>query len=274
MGSRMARRLIDAGMSVRLYNRSAESAERLSGGVVAASPREAAQGADVVMSVVTDDDAARAIWLDPERGALAGLGPHAIAVESSTVTPAWIETLDRAVREHGATLVDAPVVGSRPQAEAGQLVHLAGGPTEAIATLAPVLGAIGQRVHHVGPVGHGTAMKLVVNALFGMQVAALAEMLGFATRSGIEPATALEILAGLPTTSPALVGIGAAIGAGKFDPMFPIALVAKDFRYATEAARAIEARVPLTEVTAQAFADAAEAGLGEQNINAIARRYS
>ena len=70
------------------------------------------------------------------------------------------------------------------------------------------------------------------------------------------------------------VGVGAAIGAGKFDPMFPIALVAKDFRYATEAAHAIEARVPLTDVTAQAFADAAQAGLGAQNINAIARRYA
>lgn len=274
MGSRMARRLIDAGMNVRLYNRSPGPAEHLSGGSVAASPREAAEGTDIVMSVVTDDDAARAIWLHPERGALAGLGPHAIAVESSTVTPAWIETLDRAVRERGATLVDAPVVGSRPQAEAGQLVHLAGGSTEALATVAPVLAAIGQRVHHAGPVGHGTAMKLVVNALFGMQVAALAEMLGFATRSGIAEATALEILAGLPTTSPALVGIGAAIEAGKFDPMFPIALVAKDFRYATEAARALEARVPLTEATTRAFAAAVDAGLGEQNINAIAKRYA
>ena len=270
----MARRLLDAGMDVRLYNRSSGPAERLPGGSVASTPRQAAQGSDVVLSVVTDDDAARAIWLDPERGALAGLGPDAIAVESSTVTPSWIATLDRAVREHGATLVDAPVVGSRPQAEAGQLVHLAGGSSRALTAIAPVLAAIGQRVHHVGPVGHGTAMKLVVNALFGMQVAALAEMLGFATRSGIEQAAALEILAGLPTTSPALAGIGAAIGAAKFEPMFPIALVAKDFRYATQAARTVDARVPLTEVTAEAFADAVEAGLGEQNINAIARRYS
>ena len=274
MGSRMARRLIDAGMSVRLYNRTPGPAERVHGGVVATSPRAAAEGADVVISVVTDDEAARAVWLHPERGALLGLGPRAIAVESSTVTPAWVEALDRAVTERGTTLVDAPVVGSRPQAEAGQLVHLAGGSVDAIATVTPVLAAIGQRVHHVGPVGHGTAMKLVVNALFGMQVAALAEMLGFATRSGIDQATALEILAGLPTTSPALAGIGAAIGAGRFDPLFPIALVAKDFRYATEAAGALEARVPLTEVTARAFADAVEAGLGEQNINALARRYS
>lgn len=276
MGSRMARRLIDAGFSVRLYNRSQGPAQRLreAGAIAAPSAREASLGADVVMSVVTDDDAARAIWLDPEQGALASLSSDAIAVESSTVTPAWIETLDHAVTERGASLVDAPVVGSRPQAEAGQLVHLAGGDPDALDSIAPVLAAVGQRVHHVGPVGRGTAMKLVVNALFGMQVAALAEMLGFATRAGIDQNAALEVLAGLPTTSPALAGIGAAIGAGKFDPLFPIALVAKDFRYASAAASAVQARVPLTQTTAQAFAEAAEAGLADQNINAIARHYA
>lgn len=101
-------------------------------------------------------------------------------------------------RARGVQCLDAPVVGSRAQADAGQLVHLVGGRTQALDRVRPVLSAIGCAVHHLGPAGSGAAMKVVVNALLGMQVAAMAELLGAACRMGLAQDRALAVLAGLP----------------------------------------------------------------------------
>ncbi|MGA9851128.1 MAG: NAD(P)-binding domain-containing protein, partial [Roseiarcus sp.] len=129
MGSRMAQRLLGQGHTLKVWNRSPGPTEALAerGAVRAATPREAAAGADVVISIVSDDSAARSVWLDAEAGACAGLSRGALAVESSSVTPAWILELGAAVRAAGADLVDAQVTGSRPQAEAGQLIYMIGG---------------------------------------------------------------------------------------------------------------------------------------------------
>ena len=121
MGSRMARRLLGGEDTVRVWNRSPAPAQALAeyGAVVADSPRAAAEGADAVITMLADDSAARAVWLDPARGAMAGLGPEALAIECSTVTPGWIAELNAAASPRA--VVDAPVAGSRPQAEAGQI---------------------------------------------------------------------------------------------------------------------------------------------------------
>jgi 3-hydroxyisobutyrate dehydrogenase len=275
MGSRMAARLLDAGHELHVYNRTAERTQSAvdRGADGASTPREAASRADVVVSMVSDDEAARSVWLDPKTGAIAGLRPGATVIESSTVTPGWIAELGDVVADAGARLLDAPVVGSRPQAEAGQLIYLVGGDSGIVDRVRPILEAMGQSVLHVGEPGNGAVMKLLVNDLFGVQVAALAEMLGMATRAGIEAPCAIEVLGQLPVTSPAVAGVGRLIANGDFDPMFPIDLVTKDFGYVLDTAERVGAEVPLASATSSAFGRAKEAGFGADNIAAVARLY-
>jgi len=128
MGSRMAANLLKAGHTVTVWNRSPAAAEALvaSGARKASSPKEAAKGADFVFAIVRDDDASQNVWLDSANGALAGMHPGAVAIESSTLTPEWIRELSEHFRAKGISLLDAPVSGSRPQAESAQLVYLIG----------------------------------------------------------------------------------------------------------------------------------------------------
>lgn len=272
MGARMAARLLDAGHTVTVWNRTPERAAPLvaAGARLGASPCDAASGADIVVSMVTDDDASRAVWTGPE-GALAGLATGAVAVESSTLSPSWTTDLAASVRDAGATFLDAPVAGSRPQADAGALIYLVGGDAEAVERVRPVFEVLGGAVHHVGPVGQGAAIKLAVNALYAVQVAAVAEQLAMLRAAGVDEARAAEVLGATPVASPAAVGAMGAIVARRFDPLFPIDLVEKDLRYAVAASRAGGAEAPVTEAARAVFGRAQEAGLGGDNITGVAQ---
>jgi 3-hydroxyisobutyrate dehydrogenase len=274
MGRRMATRLVEAGHDVVAWSRSGvpEETPALHGRGVK-SPRAAADGADVVIAMVTDDEASRAVWEDPEHGALVGLRPGAIAIESSTLTPVWVRTLGTRVRAAGAEWLDAPVMGSRPQAEAGALVHLVGGSTEVVERARPVLEAIGSAVLHVGPTSAGAMTKLIANALFGVQVAVLAELLGLASKAGLDGAAVVEALGQLPVTSPAAKAAATGMLADRFEPMFPTNLVAKDFRYALATAEPNRSALPIVRAASILFEDALTRGLGNQNLTAVARLY-
>lgn len=273
MGSRMATRLLAAGHALTVWNRSAGAADalRARGAAVAASPRAAAAQAEVVFAMLFDDAASRSAWLDAEQGAAQSLAPGTLAVETSTLSPAWTATLNTALAQRGVRFVDAPVAGSRPQAEAGQLIFLTGGSAADVEALRPLLTALGTAVHHVGPSGAGATLKLAANALFATQVAAMAELLRFVERAGLDAPRALEALRSLPITSPAAAGVAALTLARNFQPQAPVALLAKDLGYALDAARAAGAALPTTEAVEALFRRAAREGLGCENLNAVAR---
>lgn len=274
MGSRIAQRLLAAGHELTVWNRTqaATSVLREQGAHVADSPRAAAARAQVVISVVSDDLASRSVWLDPAQGALEGLRPEAVATETSTLSPAWCMELAGRVAARGASFLDAPVVGSRPQADAGQLVYLVGGAPDTLAQVAEILQCAGA-LHHVGPHGAGAALKLVVNALFSIQVAALGELLGLARRAQLDVVRAIEVLGTLAVTSPAAKGALASMQARRFEPMFPVALVEKDLRYALELASTGGADTPLTALVHGVFARAALQGCAGENITAAAKMF-
>lgn len=275
MGVRMAKKLLETGHDVVVYNRTGERARALEaeGATRAESPREAAARSEFVISMVTDDDASRAVWLDANTGAIGGLREGAVAIESSTLTPAWVRELADTAAARGAGFLDAPVVGSRPQAEAGQLIYCVGGAAETLAKAREALSAMGAAIHHIGPVGAGIAMKLAVNALFGIQVAALGEMLGMVGKSGIDVKQAVAVLGTLPTTSPALKAVAGQMTARSYAPLFPIHLVEKDFRYITEAAAQVNARVPTSAAVREVYARALREGYGDDNISGIAQLF-
>jgi 3-hydroxyisobutyrate dehydrogenase len=272
MGTRLGANLLKAGYALTVYNRSADKTLPLleAGANAAATPHQAAEQADVVLSMSRDDDSSSAIWTAPEHGALHGLQAGALAIELSTLRPRWVKHLASLVTARHAQFLESPVVGSRPQAEAKQLIFLVGGQASTLEQAKPVLNSIGGAIHHVGAIGQGSAMKLAVNALFAVQVATVAELLAGLGQHGIAPNQAAAIFGELPVTSPAAKGALAGMVQQNFAPMFPIDLVVKDLGYALES---VDVEQPSTTAAKAIFSKALAAGLGESNITGIAKLY-
>lgn len=267
MGVRMARRLVSAGNEVVVWNRTAPAADFVPGAAIASSPREAARGTDAVIAMVRDDVASRAVWLDPEHGALAGLPAHALAIESSTLTPEWARAWARAVGEAEGVAVEAPVSGSRPQAESGQLICFLGGDAPGIARAQPLLAPLGQTFHHVGPVGAAAVVKLVTNTLLALQVGAWSEVLPLMQREGLDVEAAIKALS-TTTPFPPIAGyILSLMRAGNHAPQFPVELIAKDMAYVSGIGAPGD--LPLAETMERRFGAAIEAGLGGENMTAL-----
>lgn len=247
MGSAMAERLCAAGVQVVLYNRTASRATELAariGATVAATPAEAAAGSDVVISMVADDAAVRALYDGPD-GVVAGLRSGAVAVDMSTVLPATIRSLEAAVRGRGAGILDAPVSGSVSLAVAGELSIMAGGDAADLEVARPVLETLARRVFHLGALGTGAAMKLAVNTvIFGLN-GALAEGLVLAERSGIDRTLAYDVLAASAVGAPYVAYKRAAFIDPETTPVaFSLRLAEKDLRLIDEQAGATNLALP------------------------------
>jgi len=188
MDSRMAANLLKAGHEVTVCDLAPDAAKKLAdfGAKTAASAREAAEGNDFVLTMVRIDEISRRVWLDATNGALAGMTPGAIAIECSTITPAWARELGDALSKTGIAMLGAPVFGSTPQAQSAQLVFLVGGDAETLKHAEPLLKGMGSRVQHAGPVGAGALAKLVTNTLVGVQLTTIAEMIGMLKRQGVD----------------------------------------------------------------------------------------
>src|SRR5215813_13803012 len=156
MGSGMAGRVLDAGFPLSVYNRNPEKARPFMDkcAQLAKSPREAVSQADVVISMIADDVASREVWLG-EGGALTAAMRGSVLIESSTLTVGWVEQLASEAAKHGCEFLDAPVTGTKPHAESGQLLFLAGGSAHAIESAHPVFSVLGRDAIHLGPAGSG-----------------------------------------------------------------------------------------------------------------------
>lgn len=274
MGGRMALRLLAAGHAVTVWNRDGgRCAPALEAGAQRAdTPRAAVAGAEIVLAMLRDDVAAAAVWDDPVDGALAGLAADTLAIDASTLTPTRIAAWGRACAARGIAPLAAPVAGSRPQAEAGQLIFFLGGAASAQARAMPVLHALGTAFHPCGRPEDAAMVKLAVNVLFGTQVAVLAELIGALRRQGTDPGIALAALAATPVASPAARLQGEAMLAGRFAPLFPVELVEKDFSYAVAAA-GDPAQAPMTAAAQAVFARAIAQGYGADNLTGIVRLF-
>lgn len=276
MGSRIAANLAAAGHDVVVWNRSRPAADALAGDgpiEVADSVPVAIAGAEIVISMVTDDRAAHDVWLDEESGALASMPDGAVAIESSTITPGAARELGATAAGAGVEFLEAPVVGSRPQAEAGALLYLVGGSVSTLERVRPIVDVNAGAIRPTGEVGTASVMKLAINGLFGVQVAAYAETVGLLARSGVPTGDACELLAGLPITSPGLQRILGLFADGAFSPNFPIDLVAKDFGYLQGLSEDLAADMPVAAAAGSVYASARDEGLAELDIAGVARRY-
>lgn len=277
MGSRMASNLLAAGHSLVVWNRDPAKADGLvaQGAVLAATPREAVRDADFALSMVRDDEASGAVWLAPELGALSGMAPGAVGIECSTLSLAWTRRLAEAFKAAGVGFVDAPLAGSRPQAEAKALLFFVGGEPAVVARVQPLLETLGAAVHHSGAAGAGMAVKLAVNALLAVQAGLMAELIGGLQRAGIDPARGVEIIASTPVCAPAAKVAAEMMLKGAFAPLFPIELAEKDLAYAEAAfGRHPDSQgVPITTAAHTVLQQAKEAGFGADHISGIVQLY-
>ncbi len=270
MGSGMAANLVKAGFPLAVYNRSRTKAEVFAaqGGRVAETPADAARGARVIVSMLADDAASRAVWLG-QNGALAVAEKGAVLIDCSTVTPAWIVELAKAAEARGLEMLDAPVTGSKTQAAGGQLTFLVGGPETALEKVRPVLEAMSKEIVHLGPVGSGAKMKLLNNFLCGVQLASLAEGIAWLERSGLDAEKALDLLKRGAPGSPLVANLSTRMMSRDYAVNFYLKLMAKDLRYAGEAAA--ESGVELTTAAnaRSLFEQAVAGGYGEKDMSSV-----
>lgn len=270
MGSGMVGRLLAAGFPLSVYNRNREKARPFvdAGAYLASSPREAASKSEIIISMVADDVASRDIWLG-ENGALSGARPGSVLIESSTLTVGWIRELAAAAEERACELLDAPVTGTKPHAESGELLFLAGGSANALDVAKPVLSVLGRDVIHLGPVGSGALMKLINNFLAAVHTVSFGEALALIQAGGLDQHKAIPILTEGVPGSPMVKRVAARIESGDFTPHFFMRLMSKDVGYALHEAgeRNVELKTASAalDVLKQAIAD----GFGEKDFTAV-----
>lgn len=204
MGSAMASNILKGGHSVTIYNRTIEKARPLEklGAKLATTPKEAVRGAEVVMSMLTNDEACRVTWAGA-KGALTGeIAPGAVLIEASTVSNKWVKELAELAKGRGYSFMDCCVAGRPDVAEAGKLAVFAGGDEADLRKVRPVLECIGKTITHFGPIGSGNAFKLIYNVMGAAQVAALAEAMFAAEAAGLDLKAAAKGFSDGATGSP------------------------------------------------------------------------
>jgi 3-hydroxyisobutyrate dehydrogenase len=237
MGLAMTRNLAAAGIDVRAWNRTREKAEPLAdeGVAVAETPAEAAGGADVVLTMLSDADAVIAV-MEGEDGAAGAMQPGATWLQMSTIGIEGTERCAELAERNDLAFVDAPVVGTKQPAEQGKLVVLGAGPAETRQRMQPIFDALGQRTIWAGEAGAGTRLKMVANSWILSVVEGTAETLALAEGLGLDPKLFFESVDGGPLDLPYLRNKGNAMIERSFEPSFRLALGAKDARLVEEAA--------------------------------------
>lgn len=252
MGSRMAARLLDAGYPLTVWNRDAAKTGPLTarGAAAADSPRAAAQGADIVIAMLANDEAVQSVVLGSE-GALAGARPGTLLIEMSTISPDTARAEAAEAAAQGVAMIDAPVAGSTPQAEEGSLIVFAGGEEAVFERCRPVLAAMSKAAHYMGPSGAGATMKLINNTLLGVGLQAIAEAATLGQKAGLDRDHLLDVLGQTTVVAPAHKGKLKNAQTGKYAANFPLRLMHKDFGLALALAARLRVPMPTTAVAQQ-----------------------
>ena len=267
MGEGMASRLLGAGHTLRVYNRTAAKTKALvaAGASAAASPAEAAKGADAVFAMLADDDASREVWLGPAGVLAGGPGADALCIECSTLSAGWVAELSAALADAGLAYVDCPVTGYPHMAADGSMTLFVGAEAATLGRARPLLEPLCKEIIHFGPIGAGTAYKLTVNLMGAVQIAAAAEGLGIAERAGLDTAQVADAICKGAAASPQVVRNIMLMATGKFDRdiTFTGRLRLKDTHYGTALAKSVGADIAFGEVAEALFGRLVDGGLGE-----------
>ena len=273
MGSAMGARVAGAGHDLVVFNRTRQRAEDLAQRVparVTDTAREAAMSADVCLVSLADDVAVTSTYLD-DSGLIAGLQSGAVVCDTSTVAPATVRSLAPLVGQKNATLIDTPVSGSVSTVESGTLTVMVGGDSAALDQARPVLDAFAKSIFHLGDVGAGATMKLVVNSLVHSLNVAVSEALVLAEKAGLDREIVYDIFesgaAGAPYVKYKRTAF---LQPGETPVAFSLALVAKDQELIHDLAQQTGTRMDQAEASRHLVREAIEAGLAERDISEVA----
>jgi 3-hydroxyisobutyrate dehydrogenase/glyoxylate/succinic semialdehyde reductase len=270
MGSRMAARLLAAGFAPVVHNRTMRKADALvkAGAEAAPSAPDAARGADVVITVLSDPAAVRAMAVG-EGGFLPAMRAGALWIDCSTIDPATAREMAAAAAERSVRYLDAPVAGSKIPAEKGELLFVAGGEVNDIAEAAPLFEAMGRATIHAGPVGAGASLKLCNNLLLGAAMLAFAEALAAGKAMGLDQDVLLEALGNSPAAAPVLKLKTDKVRNADWSPEFPLKHQHKDLHLLLQTAYEAGLPLPLAAAAKERYGDARAAEMGDLDFSAV-----
>jgi len=270
MGQPMAKNVAKKGYALCVFNRTPEKASSLkeAGAVLAASPRDAAKGADVVILMLTGPEAVDQV-LDGPQGVLAGLEAGKTIVNMSTVPPSYSRHLSERLKSRSIAAIDAPVYGSKKPAEEGALVILAGGLQAKVKEMEPLLLSMGKKVVYCGEAGQGSSMKMVVNLLLSIMATGLGEAVNLGQKCGLSTETMLETILSGPTQCPLFEFKKPMLISDNYGAQFALKNMTKDLRFILQTADETGAAVPAGHVVFQLYRAAMGRGLSEKDYAAV-----
>ena len=269
MGRPIARRLLESGFKLTVYDRDRNKAGELIryGGTVTQSLSEIASNCNVVLSCLPSDEAVLEIYRGPD-GVFAHARPGSVFIDLSTVSPETSQELSRLGLERGVEVLDVTMSGSTPIAESGLLTLFGGGNKERFDSAESIFRVIAKKYFYLGLSGSGATMKLVVNALLGIGMQAIAEAVAFGEKAGLERNRLLDVLSQTAVVAPAHVGKLERAKNNDYTPQFPIRLMNKDFGLILNLAAAVGAQMPATRAAFEVNAAQAAEGI-EQDFSAV-----
>ncbi|MBW4083459.1 NAD(P)-dependent oxidoreductase [Paenibacillus sp. S150] len=274
MGAPMASNLLRSGFGVTVYNRTAAKSEplRAEGAQVAATPQNAAQGKDVIITMISNDDSIRDVFYGPD-GILNVLEPGITVVDSSTISPGLAREIAAAVEERGGRFLDAPVTGSKPAAIDGTLVFMVGGNAGVIEEHRDIFDSMGRLLLHMGDNGSGAVAKLAHNAMVGIHNVALAEGFSIAVKSGVPADKFLELVKNGSAGSKQAELKGQKIIDNDFSNQFSLALMLKDLKLASSLSDSTGVPSPMLGVAKSMFQAGFNHGCGDEDLSAVVKSY-
>ena len=273
MGGPMAKNLMEAGHELVLYNRTREKADELAkdgNADVAKSPREVAEGSDIIVTMLPDSPQVREV-LAGEDGVLEGLKEGALVVDMSTISPVVTEELAEKVKEKGASMLDAPVSGGDVGAIEGTLSIMVGGSEDDFERARPLFEVMGKTVTHVGPVGAGQVVKAANQIVVALTIEAVSEALVLGSRGGVAPEKILDVLGGGLAGNKVMEVKREKFLSHRFDPGFRSELHHKDLGIALAAGREYGVALPVTAIVDQMLLSMRQKGWGGEDHSALLR---
>ncbi|HYZ06618.1 MAG TPA: 2-hydroxy-3-oxopropionate reductase [Rubrobacter sp.] len=272
MGKPMAKNLMEAGYEMVLYNRTLEKAEELAedGAEVAANPREVAENSDIVVTMLPDSPDVRNV-VAGEDGVLEGIKEGVLLVDMSTISPVVTEELAAAVKENGASMLDAPVSGGDVGAIEGTLSIMVGGSEEDFERAKPLFDVMGKTVNHVGPTGAGQVTKAANQVVVALTIEAVSEALVLGSKGGVTPEKILDVLSGGLAGNKVMEVKREKFLSHEFDPGFRSELHHKDLGIALAAGREYGVVLPVTAIVDQMLLTMKKKGWGGEDHSALLR---
>lgn len=270
MGSRMAANLLAQGADLTVHNRSPEAMEELvrKGARKASTPAEAVADAEIVMSMLSTPEAVEQVFFG-EGNALSAMGSGTLWADHSTVDPAFSKRCSEEAEKRGVSFLDAPVSGSKPQAEEAELIFLVGGDEGKVEELRPFVEMMGKRLLHAGALGKGSSFKMVVNMMLAQSMLAFSEATVFGQSLGIPEETLLEELPEMVVSAPLTRAKTPKLRSGDYEAQFPLEWMHKDLHLAANTAYESGQPIHSANLAKEIYAEAKKQEMGRLDFSAI-----